>query len=71
MLGSGVATDSSDNAEIRLRDFLIKKQYGQGESARNDLFLKACSAVQAFLEGRPLSKLYAASDNTFPLPNIH
>ena len=71
VLGSGVATDSSDNAAIRLRDFLIKKQYGQGESARNDLFLKACSAVQAFLEGRPLSKLYAASDNTFPLPNIH
>lgn len=70
LLVSGVATDISDNAAIRLRDFLIKKQYGQGESARNDLFLKACSALRAFLDGRPVTKLYATNEHAFPLPTV-
>jgi hypothetical protein len=70
LLASGVATDTADHAAIRLRDFLIKKQYGQGESARNDLFLKACSALRAFLDGRPVSKLYATNDHAFALPGV-
>jgi hypothetical protein len=70
ILALGVASDSSDQAAIRLRDFLLNKQYGQGEAARNDLFLKACSALRAFLDGRPLSKLYATNDHAFPLPGI-
>jgi hypothetical protein len=70
LLASGAATDAGDLAAIKLRDFLLKKQYGQGESARNDLFLKACSALRAFLEGRPLSKLYATNDHAFPLPAV-
>lgn len=70
LIGSGVATDPSDQAAIRLRDFLIKKQYGQGESARNDLFLKACAALRAFLDGRPITKLYATNEHAFPLPTV-
>lgn len=70
LLASGAATDTGDLAAIKLRDFLLKKQYGQGESARNDLFLKACSALRAFLDGRPLSKLYATNDHAFPLPTV-
>jgi hypothetical protein len=70
LLSSGAATDAGDHAAIRLRDFLIKKQYGQGESARNDLFLKACSALRAFLDGRSISKLYATNDHAFPLPAV-
>lgn len=70
LLASGAATDAGDLAAIKLRDFLLKKQYGQGESARNDLFLKACSALRAFLDGRPLSKLYATNDHAFPLPTV-
>lgn len=71
LLASGAATDAGDLAAIKLRDFLLKKHYGQGESARNDLFLKACSALRAFLDGRPLSKLYATNDHAFPLPTVH
>lgn len=70
LLASGAATDAGDLAAIKLRDFLLRKQYGQGESARNDLFLKACSALRAFLDGRPLSKLYATNDHAFPLPTV-
>ena len=70
LLASGAAVDAGDLAAIKLRDFLLKKQYGQGESARNDLFLKACSALRAFLDGRPLRKLYATNDHAFPLPTV-
>jgi len=70
LLASGAATDAGDLAAIKLRDFLLKKQYGQGESARNDLFLKACSALRAFLDSRPLRKLYATNDHAFPLPTV-
>jgi hypothetical protein len=70
LLASGAATDAGDLAAIKLRDFLLKKQYGQGESARNDLFLKACSALRAFLDNKPLRKLYATNDHAFPLPTV-
>lgn len=70
LIATGAASDSGDMAAIRLRDFLLKKKYGQGESARNDLFLKACSALRAFLDSRPLSKLYASNDHAFPLPSV-
>jgi hypothetical protein len=71
LLASGAATDAGDLAAIKLRDFLLKKQYGQGETARNDLFLKACSALRAFLDGRPVQKLYATNDHAFPLPTVN
>jgi hypothetical protein len=70
ILATGGVADPSEHAAIRLRDYLLKKQYGQGESARNDLFLKSCSALRAFLEGRGLTKLYVTNDNVFPLPLI-
>lgn len=70
ILVSGATTDASEHAAVRLRDYLIKKQYGQGDAARNDLFLKSCSALRAFLDGRSLSKLYATNDNAFPLPPV-
>jgi hypothetical protein len=70
ILATGGVADPSEHAAIRLRDYLMKKQYGQGEAARNDLFLKSCSALRAFLEGRGLTKLYVTNDNVFPLPLV-
>jgi hypothetical protein len=70
ILVSGATTDASEHAAVRLRDYLIKKQYGQGDAARNDLFLKSCSALRAFLAGRGLGKLYATNDHAFPLPVV-
>lgn len=70
ILTTGAATDPSEHAALRLRDYLLKKQYGQGESARNDLFLKSCSALRAFLEGRGLTRLYVTNDNVFALPMV-
>ena len=70
ILATGGVADPSEHAAIRLRDYMLKKQYGQGESARNDLFLKSCSALRAFLEGRGLTKLYVTNDNVFPLPLV-
>jgi hypothetical protein len=67
---TGSTTDAGEHAAVRLRDHLIKKQYGQGEAARNDLFLKSCSALRAFLAGRSLTKLYATNDHAFPLPVV-
>jgi hypothetical protein len=70
ILATGGVADPTEHAAIRLRDYMLKKQYGQGEAARNDLFLKSCSAVRAFLEGRGLTKLYVTNDNVFPLPLV-
>jgi hypothetical protein len=70
ILATGSAADPADHAAIRLRDYLMKKDYGQGDHARNDLFLKSCSALRAFLDGRPISRLYATNENAFPLPPV-
>jgi hypothetical protein len=68
---SGVVTSESDVSAIRLRTFMMttKKTRG-GRDARADLFMRSCTAIRAYLERRPLQKLYAATDAVFAIPDI-
>lgn len=65
VIDSGEMFGDEDRAAIRLRDYLKDKRYGQGSTARNDLFLRCCGALRYFLAGKNLSKLYATTDHVF------
>lgn len=66
--GSGAA--SHEAAAIRLREYLLTTTLGAGGSeARQELYFRASTALRAFLEGRPLAKLYCRPDARFPIPD--
>jgi hypothetical protein len=71
LLASGEIGDRSDNAAIRLRDFMMNTDLaGGGEQARCEIFVRASTALRAFVERRPLSKLYAVPTAPFEIPDI-
>ncbi len=71
MLASGEISSKQDNAIIRLRDFLMNSGLTSGgESARCEIFVRACTALRAFCERRSLSKLYAVPTAPFPIPKF-
>lgn len=65
VMDTGEMFSDEDRAALRLRDYLRDKKYGQGSTARNDLFLRCCGALRYFIAGRSLSKLYATPDHVF------
>lgn len=65
VLDCGEMFSDDDRAAIRLRDYLKDKKYGNGGTARNDLFLRCCGAVRYFIARRNLTKLYATPDHAF------
>lgn len=65
VLDCGEMFSDDDRAAIRLRDYLRDKKYGNGGTARNDLFLRCCGALRYFLARRNLTKLYATPDHAF------
>lgn len=70
-VASGVVTSDSDNAAIRIRELLLSGTLAHGgNTARTELFLRSCTALRAYLERRPLSKLYCRQDAAFPLPDV-
>jgi hypothetical protein len=69
LLHTGVGASSEESAAIKLREFLLTSSLTSGGSeARQELFLRTCTALRAFLEGRSLSKLYCRVDSRFPIP---
>jgi hypothetical protein len=70
VLASGVATKASDTAAIRLREYLLSHVLHKGIPSRFDTYVRCCTAIDAFLEHRGLSKLYARPDATFELPPV-
>jgi len=68
---SGVIKSDSDLGAIKLRNFMMTSSKTRGgREARADLFLRACTALRAYLERRPIAKLYAIADSVFPIPDI-
>lgn len=69
LLVNGVDAASDESAAIKLRDFLLTTHLTVGGSSeRQQLFLRTCTALRAFLEGRGLSKLYCRAEAAFPIP---
>jgi hypothetical protein len=71
LVASGAGADSDEQAAIRLRDYLLTTNLlSAGSGVRQELFIRCCTALRAFLEGRPLSKLYCRPDSVFPIPDL-
>jgi hypothetical protein len=68
-LRSGVISSNADSAVAKLRDWLQTSKTTNG-TARPEIWRRSCTALLAYLEYRPLSKLYAREDVTFPIPDI-
>lgn len=69
LLADGLDANSEESAAIRLRDYVLTSgQLGGGSNVRQQLFLRSCTALRAFLEGRGLSKLYCRPEAAFDIP---
>lgn len=65
-----VASSETDTAVLRLRDWLLSTELTSGgSSARKVISQKAAAALNAFLQYRPLSKLYARTEY-YTLPGV-
>ncbi len=65
ILEHGEVSSEADRAAIKIRDYLKDKKYGFGTTARNELFLRCCSALRYFIAGKNLTRLYATPDHAF------
>lgn len=63
----GTPQGEADSAANALRNFLLLRR-GSGTGMRAELYRKCEASLRAFLEYRPLAKLYASSSEEFPLP---
>jgi hypothetical protein len=70
VLDTGEMFSDKDRACLRIRDYIRDRKYGQGTTARNDLFLRCCSALRYFIDGKSLSKLYATADHAFKFAEV-
>lgn len=68
VLLSGVTTDQTESAAIRLRDCSRSMRSAGTAEARIDLFRKAQAALACFLRGEPMRRLYATEREIFPAP---
>lgn len=68
-LHSGVISSNADSAVARLRDWLQTSKTTNG-TARPEIWRRTCTSLLAYLEYRPLSKLYARDEVTFPIPDL-
>lgn len=69
LLHSGVGASERETAAVKLREYLLTQRVGNGNEARQELYLRCSTALRAFLEGRGLSKLYCRPDARFPIPD--
>lgn len=67
MLVTGVVPDLGDTAVILLRQWLTANTRG-GSAVRQERYAKTERALCAYLRDDPISKLYAVTEECFPLP---
>jgi hypothetical protein len=68
---SGVVTSEKDNAAIRMRELLLDGRVSSGGGAnRVEMFLRSCTALRAYIERRPISKLMCRDGARFPIPDV-
>ena len=67
VLDSGFPNDKIEHSAILLREFLLRNNNNSGPF-RAEMYRKTEAAVSAFVESRPLEKLYAKAEEQFPLP---
>jgi hypothetical protein len=71
LIADGSGAERDEQAAIKLRDFLLTTNLGSGgTNVRQEMFMRCCTALRAFIERRPLTKLYCRPDAVFPIPDL-
>jgi len=71
LIAEGTGADQSEQAAIRLRDFLQTTTLTKGGTLdRQELFVKCCGALRAFIDGRTISRIVCRPDSVFPIPDL-
>ena len=64
----GAVSDPALSSVIRLRDFLLSAHTGGGARAGVEAYARTSRALRAYIDRQPIAKLYAASEELFPIP---
>lgn len=67
IMRTGITCGEHESAAVRLRDTLANMNLAGGKG-RSDTYAKASSALDHFLRGNPITRLYGTQDDLFPLP---
>lgn len=67
-LYSGMIPDARLHAVVRLRDTLLGMPTTGGGLVGADIYARTSRALRAYLDRQPISKLYAASTEIWPVP---
>jgi hypothetical protein len=71
LINDGAGAERDEHAAIKLRDFLMTTNLASGgNNARQEMFMRCCTALRAFIDRRPLAKLYCRPDAVFPIPDL-
>jgi hypothetical protein len=71
LIAEGAGAERDEQAAIKLRDYMLTTTLlAGGTSVRQELFMRCCTALRAFIERRPLTKLYCRPDSVFPIPDL-
>lgn len=65
ILDHGLCDGPGESSAVRYRDWSHAKTLGGGAAMRRQVYLRGVSAVMAFVDHKPLSKLYAAKEDPF------
>lgn len=66
---SGICNDPKRSAVLRLREVLLTAGSGAGGAGHTaETYAKATRALRAYLDRMPLTRLYGATEDLFPLP---
>lgn len=68
ILRTGMIEGEHESAAIRLRDFARSLRGASTLALREETYNKTMSALQNFLEQKPMSKLYGTQTDLFPVP---
>jgi hypothetical protein len=69
ILSSGIVEGEHESAAVRLRDFSRSLKGATSKALRVETYRKAEAFLLAFLEQRPLKKVYGMEEEQFPLPS--
>lgn len=69
ILNTGLSNGPTEMAAIRLRDYCRSLKGTWSGAAKQETYRKAEAALAAFLEGKPMQKVYGTSRELFPLPD--
>lgn len=69
ILSSGIPEGNAWGSVLLLRKWLLAQKGGKSDEKRYETYAKTETALKYFLDGKPTTRLYASSEELFPLSN--